>query len=74
MENLQSLVLRVLFFGAFGLMALAVFERLANLLGYTVLREAPLPSRLLEISAVMMVFVIALVLRQIRDGLRAGGG
>jgi hypothetical protein len=72
MENLQSLVLRVLFAGAFALLALAVVERLANLLGYTLLREALLPSRLLEVSVVAMVFVIALVLRQIRDRLASG--
>jgi hypothetical protein len=69
METLQSLVLRILFVGAFALMGLAVIERLANLLGYTVLGGATLPGRLLEVSATVMVFVIALVLRQIRDRL-----
>jgi hypothetical protein len=69
METLQSLVVRILFVGAFALMGLAVLEWLANLLGYTVLLEATLPSRLLEIAATVMVFVIALVLRQIRDRL-----
>ena len=69
METLQSLVLRILFVGAFALMAVAVLEWLANLLGYTVLLEATRPSRLLEISATVMIFVIALVLRQIRDRL-----
>ena len=72
MENLQSLVLRILFAGAFALMGLAALERFANLRGYTVLGEATLPSRLLEISATVMVFVIALVLRQIRDRLPRG--
>jgi hypothetical protein len=74
MGNLQSVVLRVFFVGAFALMALAVLERAANLFGYTVLREMLLPSRLLELAATMMVFVIALVLRQIRDRLASSGG
>jgi hypothetical protein len=71
-ENLQSLVLRVLFAASFVLLALAVSERLANLLGYTLLREVLAPSRLLEVAATAMVFVIALVLRQIRDRLAPG--
>jgi hypothetical protein len=69
MENLFSLVLRVLFFGAFALLGIALFEQVANLLGQTLLRGSYSSGRLMELSAVLLVFVITLLLRQIRDGL-----
>lgn len=67
MSSLSSLANRVLFGLAFVLAALAVIEKVANVLGYTMLREYS-PSRLLELAAVALLFVIALLLREIRDG------
>ena len=72
MDKLQSLVLRVFFAGAFALVTLAIAERVANVLGYTLLGGVLVPSRLLEVSAAVMIFVIALELRQIRDRLASG--
>lgn len=67
METLFSLVSRVLFFAAFGLLGLALFEQGSNMLGLTLLRGAYSSGRLMELSAVLLVFVITLLLRQIRD-------
>jgi hypothetical protein len=66
LEKLTSLASRILFVGAFAAAGLAVWERLINLFGYTVLRGY-LPGRLLELSAVAVLFVIALQLREIKE-------
>ena len=68
-ENLTSIVSRVFFFGAFLLLALAVIEAAVRLGGYTILRGAYSAGRLLELAAVLLVFVIALLLRQLREAL-----
>ncbi len=73
LEPLYSVVSRLLFVGAFGLLALVVLEAGLNALHFTVLRGAYSKGRLLELAAVMLVFVIALLLRQIRDGLKRTG-
>jgi hypothetical protein len=72
-DKLASLVSRVLVLGAFVLLALGVIEGAANVFGYTILREAHKPSRLIELAAALTVIVIALLLRQIRDQLRKSG-
>lgn len=58
-------LVRALFLVAFGLAGLAAFEKVANVAGYTVLRLYT-PGRLLEFSVVVLLFVIALLLRDIR--------
>jgi hypothetical protein len=65
MNQLASLTNRVLFVVSFVLAALAVSERLANYLGYTLLGSAYAPSRLLEFAAIALLFVFALLLRDI---------
>ncbi len=67
MKLLTSVLCRVLFVGAFLLAGLAVWEKLANIVGYTVLQGRYAPSRLLEFSVVALLFVVALLLREIRD-------
>lgn len=69
MSNLSSLVNRSLFTLAFVLAALAVVEKLANLLDFTLLRGYS-PSRLLEVAVVALLFVVALLLREVRDGMQ----
>jgi len=66
MKGVTSIVSRLFFLAAFALAGLAVWEKLANVLGYTVLRNAYNPGRLLELSAVAILFVIALQLREIK--------
>jgi len=66
MKGVTSLVSRLFFLAAFALTGLAVWEKLANVLGYTVLRNLYSPARLLEFSVVAILFVIALQLREIK--------
>jgi len=71
LEKLSSVFSRVFFFVSILLLGLAVLEKLVNVSGYTIVRMYE-PQRLLEIAATMMVFVIALLLRQIRESVRGG--
>jgi hypothetical protein len=75
LERYSSLASRVGFFGAFLLLGMAVLERLANTVGYTtILTSINSPGRMLEYAGILLIFVIALLLRQIRDQLKAQGG
>ena len=64
--KLSSVMSRVLFLVAFLLAGLAVWEKLLNAFGFTVLRGYA-PSRLLEYAAVAVLFVIALQLREMKE-------
>jgi xanthine/uracil permease len=66
-NKVASLVSRVVVLGAVVLIALGLIEGAANMLGYTVMHEAHKPSHLIELGAALIVIVIALLLRQIRD-------
>ena len=69
-DKLSSLASRLCFFGAFLLLFLAVVEKIANVAGYTIMRSYN-PGRLLEFAVSLMVLVIALLLRQVREALRS---
>jgi hypothetical protein len=72
MNQLSRLTSRVLFTAAFVLAGLAVWEKLANLFGRSlVFLSGYAPSRLLELAVVALLFVIALQLREIKH---LGGG
>ncbi len=64
-DNLTSLAVRPFFAGAFLLLALAIIEKGLNLIGQGILGVAP--ARLLGWSVVLLIFVIDILLRQIRD-------
>ncbi len=66
-DRLSSLMSRLFFYASLLFLALAIVEKVANLARYTVLRNYT-PEKLLEAAATMMIFVIALLLRQIREG------
>ena len=67
MDSIISNTSRVLFIGAFLLAAVAILERLSNLFGFTLLVFGGwAPSRMLEYAAVLLLFVIALQLREIK--------
>ncbi|HEX9631850.1 MAG TPA: hypothetical protein VGA02_05235 [Gemmatimonadales bacterium] len=67
MERLPSLVLRGLFLVALVLGGLALWEKAANILGFTLTFVFGLdPSRLLEWAAIVLLFVIVLLLREIK--------
>jgi hypothetical protein len=71
LDKLIGALGRPLFTLALALLALAGAERLANIAGYTITRSTFTAGRLLEISALLATFVIAILLRQIRDEARA---
>ena len=71
LEKLNSTVSRIFFFGSFLLLAIAVLEFVVNLFGYTFLRVSSYtPGRLLQFAAISLIFVIALLLRQVREELK----
>jgi len=72
LNTISSLIARLFFAGAGALLILAICERIANSLGYTVVREAFTASRLIELAVILVIFVIALLLRQIREELKQG--
>lgn len=67
MNGPQHLFLRLAFFLAFLLLAIAALEYVVNMFGFTILSALYTPGRLIEIASVMVLFVVALLLRQIRD-------
>ena len=69
MTRMSSVVNRVLFAAAFVLAGVAIVEKLTNVLGYTILGANYEPSRLIELAVSALLFVIALLLRDIRDAL-----
>jgi hypothetical protein len=71
---LYRLFSRTLFFIAFITLCIAFLEHLANLFGLSFFREAYTPGRLLELSGGLLLFVIAILLRQIRNTLRKSSG
>jgi hypothetical protein len=71
LEKLISMVSRLFFVGAFVLFGLAVIGRIVYEAGYTfLLIGAFTASRLLEIAVVLLVFVMAMQLREIRGELK----
>lgn len=70
LEKLVSLVSRLFFLGAFALLALALIERIANASGYTIL-QLYTGGRLLEFAVVLLVFVIAVQLREMKEELKS---
>ncbi len=71
-DKLNSIVLRVFFFGAFLLLVLAVLEKGLNLVGGSLPLLNALPNQVLQWAVVLLVFVMALLLRQIREELKKG--
>jgi hypothetical protein len=74
-DKMTSLVSRVFFVAAFALVGISVIEAMVNELGYTFLISLPVlrgvpASGLIEYAAVLLMFVIALQLREIREGQR----
>ena len=70
-DQMFSMLSRLMFGAALILLALAILERASVLFGYTILRGGFTGGQLLEIASVLVMFVIALLLRQVRDGLKS---
>jgi hypothetical protein len=69
LEKLESVVSRVFFFGAFLLFVFALLERLSHQFGYSI-QQVTRPVTLMETAVVLLVFVIAIQLRAIREALK----
>jgi hypothetical protein len=72
-DRMMSMLSRVLFLTSFALLAIAVLERFVNTFGYTILGTSYTPGRMLEFAGIMLLFVIAILLRQAREELRRKG-
>lgn len=70
LTKLVSAVSRLFFFGAFVLLGLGVIERIVYASGYTILRGVFTGFRLLEIAVVLLIFVIAMQVREMREELK----
>jgi hypothetical protein len=70
LEKLMSMTSRLFFLAAFVVLALAVIERIANATGYTVVQLYG-GGRLLEFAVILLVFVIAMQLRAIKEELKS---
>ena len=68
--KLNSLVCRLFFSAALVLLAISVLEKAASLIGYTILRGSYTAGRVFELSTLLVIFVIALLLRQIREEMK----
>jgi ABC-type transport system involved in cytochrome bd biosynthesis fused ATPase/permease subunit len=66
-DKLSHYFCRTLFGVSIALLVVAVLEEALGFLGWTLTFISYEPGRLLEISATFIIFVIALLLRQIRE-------
>jgi len=71
LEKLISLISRLFFFGAFVSLGLAAAERVANEAGYTILQGVTRAGRLLDYAVVLLIFVIAMQLRAMKEELKS---
>ncbi len=67
------LIYRVFFSISFILLILALWERINQYFGYTFTWISYKPGQLLQFSAILMIFTIGLLLRQLRDQMKASG-
>jgi len=58
---------------SFGLLGLAVAEKLCNVAGFTLVWGTVTPKSRLEYAIVLLMFVLAMLLRDIRDKLLKDG-
>jgi hypothetical protein len=64
-----SLISRILFILSFFLVGLSIWEKLANIMELTLMRGYYSPWHLIEFSAILLFFVIALQLREIKQSI-----
>jgi hypothetical protein len=70
LEKLISMTSRIFFLGAFLLLGLTLIEKVANATGYTILGVYG-AGRLLETAAVLLLIVIAMQLREMKEELKS---
>ena len=71
MKDVSYYLRRIFFLAAFIMAGLAVAEKVANYIGYTFLGDFYSPWRLLEFSAISLLFIVVLQLREISASLAA---
>ena len=67
LERIFHLFSRIIFFLALGMLGVALVEILLNFADLSILRGHYSAGRLIELSAALLMFVITILLRQIRD-------
>ncbi len=70
LDKFFSVISRIFFIGAFALLCVIIVEKIANFRGYTLLFGYS-GERVLDLAQVLVIFVIAILLRQIREALLA---
>jgi quinol-cytochrome oxidoreductase complex cytochrome b subunit len=68
LEKLEAVVSRVFFYGAFLLFVFALIERAVGVFGFQIQHEIRAVT-LMQTAAVLLIFVIAIQLRAIREAL-----
>jgi hypothetical protein len=71
LEKWISAFSRIFFVLAFAVLAVAVIERIVNFAGYTIVGRMYTGGRLLEFSGILLLFVIAIQIREVRETIRA---
>jgi len=66
MNRLISYICRAFFIASFILAGIAVLEKISNIAGFTLTRGLYQNWHLLEFSAIILLFVVALQLREIK--------
>ena len=74
LETVYKYFARTLFIIASVGIAVAFLQLIGDFVGFSLTGERYTAGRLVELSAALLVFVIAVLLRQIRDELRTGQG
>ena len=74
LEYVYKHVGRIFFIIASVAIAVAFLEWLGDFAGFSVTANQYTAGRLLEAAAALLIFVVAVLLRQIRDELRTGQG
>ncbi len=72
-KQITSLISRILFIASFIIAGIAVWEKVANTMGLTLTRGYYSNWQLLEFSAIALLFVIAIQLREIKISIEEKG-
>ena len=73
-ETVYKYFARTLFIIASAAIVVAFLERIVKFFGFSIIGDMYPAGRILELAATLLVFVIAVLLRQIRDELKANRG
>ncbi len=71
LDNLNSVLSRICFFGGIAFLVLVLLEELVNLFGRSLLAQVYQQETLLNVGAVLFIVVIVLLLRQIREEMKS---